>query len=281
MVKQMIYIHLLLANIIWGLNVIVTKLNYDYFHPMFLTMLKLLFSILSLMVFIYHKKIAFEKVSLKKLFLQTNFINVINFLLTYYALQFVDGAMTATINSLAPASMFLIATSFSKWNFKIFFSLCMTICGFLCAIHFRVFDIDKGILFLVIALFVYNFGNYKLKNTSHNPYTYNLYLLIIAFFEFIILLFFVKEPLFTQVNILRFWLFILTSGIGYAYIQCIYLSSIQVIGPLKTSFFMAFNPVFTYLFSLFFLKEKIDFFILVGFLIIFMASFYFISKKQN
>ncbi len=116
----MIYIHLLLANMIWGLNVIVTKINYDYFHPIFLTMLKLLFSIISLLIYINYKKISFKKVSLKSLFIQTNFINVINFLLTYYALQFVKGTMTATINSLAPVCMFLIAVSFSKWNYKIF-----------------------------------------------------------------------------------------------------------------------------------------------------------------
>ena len=277
----MIYIHLLLANMIWGLNVIVTKINYDYFHPIFLTMLKLLFSIISLLIYINYKKISFKKVSLKNLFIQTNFINVINFLLTYYALQFVKGTMTATINSLAPVCMFLIAVSFSKWNYKIFFALCMTIFGFLCAIHFRIFDLNKSVFFLIIALFIYNFGNYKLKNISCNPYVYNLYLLIIAFFEFISLLLFIKKPLFTQVNILYFWLFLLTSGIGYAYIQCIYLSSIQLIGPLKTSFFMAFNPAFTYLFSLLFLKEKIDFFVLIGFLIIFSSSFYFILKKQN
>ena len=227
-------------------------------------MLKLLFSIISLLIYINYKKISFKKVSLKNLFIQTNFINVINFLLTYYALQFVKGTMTATINSLAPVCMFLIAVSFSKWNYKIFFALCMTIFGFLCAIHFRIFDLNKSVFFLIIALFIYN-----------------LYLLIIAFFEFIILLLFIKKPLFTQVNILYFWLFLLTSGIGYAYIQCIYLSSIQLIGPLKTSFFMAFNPAFTYLFSLLFLKEKIDFFVLIGFLIIFSSSFYFILKKQN
>ena len=62
-------------------------------------MLKLLFSIISLLIYINYKKISFKKVSLKSLFIQTNFINVINFLLTYYALQFVKGTMTATINS--------------------------------------------------------------------------------------------------------------------------------------------------------------------------------------
>lgn len=93
----MLYIHLFLANLIWGLNVIVTKLNYDSFHPLFLAMIKILFSVLALLFYIYYKKISFEKVSIKKLIVQTNLINVINFLLTYYGMQYVEGTMTATI----------------------------------------------------------------------------------------------------------------------------------------------------------------------------------------
>ena len=56
----MLYIHLFLANLIWGLNVIVTKLNYDSFHPLFLAMLKILFSVLALLFYIYYKKIYVE-----------------------------------------------------------------------------------------------------------------------------------------------------------------------------------------------------------------------------
>ena len=61
----------------------------------------------------------------------------------------------------------------------------------------------------------------------------------------------------------------------------VYFLSIHSIGPLKTSFFMAFSPAFTYFFSLILLKEKFDFFVLIGFIVIFTASFYFISKKEN
>ena len=355
----MLYIHLFLANLIWGLNVIVTKLNYDSFHPLFLAMLKILFSVLALLFYIYYKKISFEKVSIKKLIVQTNLINVINFLLTYYGMQYVEGTMTATINCLAPVMMFIVSVSLCKWNWKIlisfmisflgfliaihfrlfnigkgifflitalfiynfgnyrlkdithntfiynlymlliaFFefivsvSLCkwnwkilisfmISFLGFLIAIHFRLFNIGKGIFFLITALFIYNFGNYRLKDITHNTFIYNLYMLLIAFFEFIVILLFQKNDLFKTVNTFSLWLFILTSGIGYAYIQCVYFLSIHSIGPLKTSFFMAFSPAFTYFFSLILLKEKFDFFVLIGFIVIFTASFYFISKKEN
>lgn len=273
----MLYIHLFLANLIWGLNVIVTKLNYDSFHPLFLAMIKILFSVLALLFYIYYKKISFEKVSIK----QTNLINVINFLLTYYGMQYVEGTMTATINCLAPVMMFIVSVSLCKWNWKILISFMMSFLGFLIAIHFRLFNIGKGIFFLITALFIYNFGNYRLKDITHNPFIYNLYMLLIAFFEFIVILLFQKNDLFKTVNTFSLWLFILTSGIGYAYIQCVYFLSIHAIGPLKTSFFMAFSPAFTYFFSLILLKEKFDFFVLIGFIVIFTTSFYFISKKEN
>ena len=236
----MLYIHLFLANLIWGLNVIVTKLNYDSFHPLFLAMIKILFSVLALLFYIYYKKISFEKVSIKKLIV-----------------------------------------SLCKWNWKILISFMMSFLGFLLAIHFRLFNIGKGIFFLITALFIYNFGNYRLKDITHNPFIYNLYMLLIAFFEFIVILLFQKNDLFKTVNTFSLWLFILTSGIGYAYIQCVYFLSIHSIGPLKTSFFMAFSPAFTYFFSLILLKEKFDFFVLIGFIVIFTTSFYFISKKEN
>ena len=88
-------------------------------------------------------------------------------------------------------------------------------------------------------------------------------MLLIAFFEFIVILLFQKNDLFKTVNTFSLWLFILTSGIGYAYIQCVYFLSIHSIGPLIL------------------LKEKFDFFVLIGFIVIFTASFYFISKKEN
>lgn len=70
-----------------GINVIVTKLNYDSFHPLFLAMLKILFSVLALLFYIYYKKISFEKVSIKKLIVQTNLLMLLFFVdILWYAI---------------------------------------------------------------------------------------------------------------------------------------------------------------------------------------------------
>ena len=60
-----------------------------------------------------------------------------------------------------------------------------------------------------------------------------LLLCYIAIFEFIVILLFQKNDLFKTVNTFSLWLFILTSGIGYAYIQCVYFLSIHSIFPSK------------------------------------------------
>lgn len=108
-------------------------------------------------------------------------------MLTYYGMQYVEGTMTATINCLAPVMMFIVSVSLCKWNWKILISFMISFLGFLIAIHFRLFNIGKGIFFLITALFIYNFGNYRLKDITHNPFIYNLYMLLIAFFEFIVI----------------------------------------------------------------------------------------------
>ena len=74
----------------------------------------------------------------------------------------------------------------------------MSFLGFLIAIHFRLFNIGKGVFFLITALFICNFGNYRLKDITHNPFIYNLYMLLIAFFEFIVILLFSKEMIYLK-----------------------------------------------------------------------------------
>lgn len=100
-----IYILLFLANATWGLNIIITKFNYDSFNPLFLVYLKIFFSMLSLLVYIYFKKIPFEKASFKQIVINTNLINVLNFMMTYLALKTIKGSQVATINCLSPLIM--------------------------------------------------------------------------------------------------------------------------------------------------------------------------------
>ena len=74
-------------------------------------------------------------------------------------------------------------------------------------------------------------------------------------------------------------LFLMISGVGFAYIQVTYMKAIAQIGAVQTSFFLSLNPIFTYLESLVFLQESFDFIHFVSFLLLILALI--ITKQQN
>lgn len=270
----MIYLLLFLANIFWALNVVVCKLNYTSFHPLFLVYLKILFSMIFMFVFIIFKKIKFKKTNIKDLLINSNLINVINFIITFLALKNISGNRFALINCFSPLIIAFISRKDKLFLYSLFMSF-----GLFVSLHFKFLDI--GMLMLLIALIVYNLGNYRLKNLSDNIFVYNFYMFIVAFIELSIILLFIKEPLILKININYFLLFIFTSGFGYAFIQSVYYQAIKEIGVLKTSYYMAFNPLFTYIFSIIFLDEKIDIFIVLGFVLIFGSSLLFLKNRSK
>lgn len=279
---MMIYVLLFIADVIWGLNIVVTKLNYDSFHPLFLIFFKIFFSLIAMLVIVKFKHYKLEKPNITSVLINTNLINVLNFLLTYFALQNVTGVISATINCLAPFIMMIITFFDSKKiNKKTILLFLISLFGFLCTIEFKITFLSLGHFLLILALFIYNLGNFRLKKIKNmNIFVYNSYMLLIALFEIIfICLFF--DNLIYRINTFYLWLFIFTSGFGYAYIQSVYFYSIQKIGPLKTSVFLGLSPIFTYLFSIMILKEKVNFYLIAGFAIILSSSIYFLIHFQH
>lgn len=269
----MIYILLIFADVIWGLNIIVTKLNYPYFHPVFLIFLKLFFSFIAVLTVIYVRHERFEKVTLSTVFINANLINVINFLLTYYALLFLKGTTSASMNCLSPLIMALI-TYFHDGTFSktVFYLIFLSVLGFFCTIAFRIDTLSLGHLLFLIALVIYNYGNYRLQKVRHiNIFSYNAYMLLIALIETGMICLLCDQP---SAHCHRFylWLFILTSGVGYAYIQCVYFYAIRKIGALNASLFFGLTPALTYLFSILFLRETVSLAMITGFLIAFFSS---------
>lgn len=232
-----------------------------------------------MLVVIKFKNYKLEKVEMVPLIINTNYINVINFLLTYFALQNVKGVISATINCLAPFIMMLITFTNNKIiNKKTIILFIISLFGFLCTIEFKITSLSLGHYLLILALFVYNLGNFRLKKIkSMNIFVYNTYMLLIAFFEILLICLFFDKLVY-QINMLYLWLFILTSGIGYAYIQSVYFYSIKQLGPLKTSVFLGLSPIFTYIFSIIILKEEVSLYLIVGFIIIISSSIYFLTQ---
>lgn len=225
-------------------------------------------------IFILFKKISFKKTNIKDLMVNSNLINVINFIITFFALKSISGNRFALVNCFSPLIMAFISKKDKLFLYSIFmFS------GLFISLHFMFFDI--GVLMLLIALIVYNIGSYRLKEVHDNIFIYNFYMFVVSFIELSIVLFFIKEPLISNINIIYFLLFVFTSGFGYAFIQSVYYRAIREIGVLKTSYYMAFNPLFTYVFSIIFLNEKMDIFVVIGFVIIFISSLVFLKNTSK
>lgn len=79
-----------------------------------------------------------------------------------------------------------------------------------------------------------------------------------------------------------YWLmFVVISGIGFAYIQVTYMKAIGMIGALKTSFFLSLNPMITYIESILFLKEEFDWLHFISFLIVGLAVYLINGQKEK
>lgn len=273
----MIYVLLFIADIIWGLNIVITKLNYQYFHPLFLIFLKIFFTFSTMTVILKIKKISFQKIKPVSLLIDSHLINTFNFLLTYTALIQMKGITSASLNCLAPFFMMLIVyfdtKQISKYDIMLF---SVSLLGFFYTIDFDIGALSTGHFFFLLALLLYNIGNYRIKKINDiSIFLYNTYMLVIALIEMTFICLFVN-PVIKTINPLYLWLFILTSGVGYAYIQCVSFYAIKKLGPLTTSVVLALGPVFTYIFSIVFLKEEINLQLLAGFVIILLSSLSYI-----
>lgn len=278
----MIFVLLFLADIVWGLNIVITKLNYEYFHPLFLILLKILFSFFTMTAILKIKKISFQKIKLGPLLINSHLINTFNFLLTYNALIQMKGITSASLNCLAPFLMMIIVyfdtKQISKYDI-LFFGV--SLLGFFYTLNFDMGSLSTGHFLFLLALLLYNIGNYRIKQIHDNSiFLYNTYMLFIALVEMTVACMFVT-PVIKTVNPLYLWLFILTSGIGYAYIQCVSFYAIKKLGPLTTSVILALGPVFTYIFSILFLKEEVNQHLLLGFIIILLSSLSYIILREK
>lgn len=279
----MIFVLLMIADIVWGLNIVITKLNYAYFHPLFLIFLKVFFSFFTMTIVLKMKNISLQKIKLKPLFINTHLINTFNFLLTYNALTYMKGTTSASLNCLAPFFMMIIVyfdtKQISKYDILLFG---ISLLGFFYTINFDISALSTGHFLFLLALVLYNMGNYQIKQMNDiSIFLYSTYMLFIALIEMTIVCLFVT-PVVKTVNSLYLWLFILTSGIGYAYIQCVSFYAMKKLGPLTTSVILALGPVFTYIFSILFLKEKMNQQLFIGFVIILFSSLlYVILREKN
>ena len=242
MVNSMsIYFQLFLASFFWGSNVIVMKLLLNQLPFLFLAFLRVLLSFLFLGLYICFTHIPLHCPNKKKLIIIALLSIYLNFYFTFLGMNQVKGVDNAFMNALSPTVTFLLSFLFLRNHYT------FKEWNISHSISFTFFELLFGSLFL--------FGHCLLEGQ-------------LRFYQL------------SSLNIWDWILFLIISGLGFAFIQITYMKAIQQIGAVQTSFFLSLNPVFTYIESLIFLNESFDLMHFISFLLL-MLSLIMIQKKKT
>lgn len=282
-----IYLQLLLASFFWGSNVIVMKLLLQEIPFLLLATMRVFLSFVFLGVYMKVKKLSFHYDFHKKALFIGVLAIYLNFFFTFLGMNEVKGIDNAFMNALAPMLTFVFSIVLlkQKGNFKEYIAIGLTVFAFLLSIRFRIFDIQIGFWYLFLGMILYMLANVCIQKWKlHNCLTLSFYELLYGFVFLMIHCFmqgqFHFEPLF-QISFFHWILFLVISGIGFAYIQVTYMKAIGIIGALKTSFFLSLNPIITYIESLLFLNEKFDWLHFIGFLLLAVAIYLIKGNKEK
>lgn len=274
-----IYIQLILASLFWGSNVIVMKLLLNDIPFLLLATLRVFFSFLFLGLYMKVKKISFHYDYQNKAIIIGVFAIYLNFFFTFLGMNEVKGIDNAFMNALAPILTFVFSILLlkQKGNQKEYIALGLTVFAFLLSIHFRIFDIKIGFWYLFLGMVLYMLANVCIQKWKlHNCLTLSFYELLYGFVFLLIHCWWQGQLSFdplVKVSLFHWILFLVISGIGFAFIQVVYMKSIGEIGALKTSFFLSLNPIITYIESLIFLNEQFDWLHFIGFFLLAIAIY--------
>ncbi len=280
-----IYFQLFLASFFWGSNIIVMKLLLHHLPFLFLAFLRVLFSFVFLGIYLYFHHISLNNFDKKKMLIISLLSIYLNFFLTFIGMNQVKGIDNALMNALSPTITFLLSLLFLKYHLSLkeWMGMFLSLFAFLLSIRFQIFSIQSGFYYLLAGMTLYILGNILIQKWHIEPsISFTFYELLYGSLFLWIHSWVDGQLAFDRLLTLPLWqwgLFLMISGVGFAYIQVTYMKAIAQIGAVQTSFFLSLNPIFTYLESLVFLQESFDFIHFVSFLLLFLALI--ITKQQN
>lgn len=271
----MIYIWLVFASFIWGINVLVMRYMMVYTTSIFLAALRVLLSLVVIFMIMKIKHISFKH-NQWLLALKVSMVSIsLNFILTFSGLNLIPGSSNAIINALAPLvtvalGMFIYHLRINKHQ-KI--ALLLGLSAFIISLEFNFNLLNIGYLMVFLGVVLYCYGNLLMQHECNKDdnLAFNFQYLLLGFIElFIVNLFTIKTNNLNDISIMLWILFILFSGVGFALIQLIYFKAVHGIGSVKTSFLLGLNPVFTYIGALF-LGEKFNLYKFIAMVIMVIA----------
>ncbi len=280
-----IYIKLLIASLFWGTNIVVMKLLLKEVPFLTVALMRVVLSCLFIGLFMLFKKENFKIKNIKSVFIISILGIYLNFVFTFLGMNEVKGIENAFLNALAPAVTIVIGFLFFKerYNKYEYIAFGVSVLAFLISIRFQVFSLQLGFYYLFIGMICYMIGNMLIsKQNVKRNLTFVFYQLLLSV-PFLIVHATIKDQIslapFFELSWWLILLFIVVSGIGFAWIQASYLEAIEKIGVLKTSMFLSINPIITYIESLIFLNEDLDFIHIISFACV-SVSFFLVYKQK-
>lgn len=274
----------------WGINVIVMKLLMEQIPLFLLAGSRVVCSSAIIALYMLHRKETF-KISYKniKWLLIISFFNVgLNFYLSFNGMLLSKGTSTAIINALNPVVTCLFAYVLlkEKLSKKKMIAVLLSLLGFIVSIQFRLTTMSEGSFFLIGSLLSYSFSTIlvKKKVIKISSLQISFYSLLFGSLQ-LLLMSYLKEGLplesFVHLSLKEWVLFISVSICGFAFIQFVQMEAVKRLGPANTSFYLNLNPIFTYITSLLFLKEKLDYYQVIGFTLMLISLFYAREKGNK
>ena len=284
----MIYLLLFIASLIWGFNIIVMKLLLIDMPFIMLATLRVFISLISISIYMFIKHISFYYKDLIKVVVVSFFGVYLNFYLTFLAMSYLKGTQIVFINALSLTITCLLSLLFfkSKISIREWISIILTVSAFIISIHFDLSMLNTGFVFMIMGLVFYALSYICIKKMNIDfSLSFIFYQLLFGFVMLFIHALLTHQfdiDTITSLSIKNWILFILFSGVGFAYIQVIYFFAINKVGVYTTSLFLSLNPVVTYIGSLLVLNEESSFYYNVGVLFIIMSIlFNFIYMKYR
>jgi len=296
-IKISAYIFLLFATALWGGNIVAAKVaSIISFEPIKLSFYRNLVVIIILLPFVFYKiKIIYEifKQNWKIIiFLSILSVSIFNTFMNI-ALTTSSVISSSLMPSFAPSMIIILSLIIynSKISYLQFIGVIVSFVGFvniiirgdilnLGSLNFVVGDI--WMLGCVSCWALYSVMLRKIPKEIDN-----LSFLFLIFFigTIFVLPFFIFESFINQsfaINEQNGFLLVLYVGIGPALISyLLWIKAIKIIGANNSGLFLNLIPIFSSLISIFFLKEKLELFHIVGALLIFTGIYLVIRKNSN
>ena len=296
-IKISAYIFLLFATALWGGNIVAAKVaSIISFEPIKLSFYRNLVVIIILLPFVFYKiKIIYEifKQNWKIIiFLSILSVSIFNTFMNI-ALTTSSVISSSLMPSFAPSMIIILSLIIynSKISYLQFIGVIVSFVGFvniiirgdilnLGSLNFVVGDI--WMLGCVSCWALYSVMLRKIPKEIDN-----LSFLFLIFFigTIFVLPFFIFESFINQsfaINEQNGFLLVLYVGIGPALISyLLWIKAIKIIGANNSGLFLNLIPIFSSLISIFFLKEKLELFHIVGALLIFTGIYLVIRKSAN